>query len=385
MAHTGDPNNSTGSQFEEPHDGKQIPTSSAIQASKALAAIAMEGSNPWQKIIVYACFGVILGSICVVGLPPYHSSKQLTVFGTLAGNLLISVIFIFYRYNSLRRPEQEPRRKKGPAVKHQAISDSKMHRSFGIAWTLAIAIGFVLIFGSRITGYDPLWIVFPSWNQSMQSGFLIRGITDGIRRDRDFMIEAVTILIQIEDSTINQRFQRRTVIRTLYTVRALKDISKDSVVFTEEYSAGSGEEVIYWHGSNVQRLNIDTPDTKKFDVLFDARKGENHTLITGATLLSYLPLSERHDRGLRFASNEDMAFYPNESDAVCEVNIVIESITSPLKLPRLAAIRYKKDGSLHESTAITTSDAAGAANTTTLAARWTDVSPGEVVALRFSW
>lgn len=353
--------------------------SRAIQASKALAAIAMEGSNPWQKIIVYSCFGMILGSILVIGLPPYATSKQLSVFGGLSGNLMISVIFILHNAFGGTKGESKLKGRR----RTRAIAGTKTQRSFGIAWILVIALAFTVIFGSRIIGYDPLWLLFPSWNQSMQSGFLTKGITDGITRNRDFVIEAVTLIVRIEDTSLNNRIERRSTIRTIYTLRALKRISKNDVVFTEEYLRGDGEEVIYWKGSDTQRLNSDTPTSKTFDVLFDAEKGENKTLVTGATIVSHLPLHERQDDGIRFAGNEDMAFYPNESDAVCEVNIVIESSSVPLRLTNIPSIR-RIDGSIREpsSTSFSQGDSAGG---TTLTGRWTDVLPGEMVGLKFSW
>ena len=106
--------------------------SRAIQASKALAAIAMEGSNPWQKIIVYSCFGMILGSILVIGLPPYATTKQLTVFGALSGNLMISVIFILH--NALAGTKGESKSKGKRRTRRTAAI--KTQSSFGIAWIL---------------------------------------------------------------------------------------------------------------------------------------------------------------------------------------------------------------------------------------------------------
>ncbi|HKO43908.1 MAG TPA: hypothetical protein VJU84_11590 [Pyrinomonadaceae bacterium] len=341
---------------------------SAIQANKAIASLAMEGADPWQRIVVYASFGIILGSIIIVGLPPYTATKQLSVFGTSAGSLMVGVLLILYNY--FIGPVRRSRSRK----KAQTSKPNKMPRSFAVAWVFVIALSFTVTFGSRIIGYDPLWLLVPTWNQSMQSGFLIQGITDGIARNRDFVVEAVTIHARIENVKTNRGLERQTVLRTVYTLRALKQISTDTIVFTEQYTADAGEKVVYWSGSNNQKLIVDSPTNKIFHVLFAAERGENRTIVTGATIISPQTVVDTE------SSKEDAVFYPNDSDAVCEVNIIVES-SSKLDASGTPPTRYRVDGSIQESTLSAFSTEADEA--TTLSARWINVLPGETVSLRF--
>jgi hypothetical protein len=41
----------------------------AIAANKEIAALAMAGAEPWQKIIVYLCYGIILLALVYCASP----------------------------------------------------------------------------------------------------------------------------------------------------------------------------------------------------------------------------------------------------------------------------------------------------------------------------
>src|SRR5882724_5276563 len=63
----------------------------SVQAAKEIAALAMEGANPWQRMVVQACFGIILVSLCLVFVPPYTEMKQLVILGVSVMALVVGV------------------------------------------------------------------------------------------------------------------------------------------------------------------------------------------------------------------------------------------------------------------------------------------------------
>ena len=393
------------------HNFKSAPSEHAITSNKALAILAMEGADPWQRIVVYACFGIILGSILIIGLPPYTTAKQVSVFVILALALLVSILFIFKQYSYLRGDITTLTGEHHSSSVHAAeklvaqslvgvtsgsteddakklvVNARSLQRSFGIGWILASSVSFIIAFYivSRFMGYDPLWKPFPNWHQSLQSGALARAVSVGVSNKRNFIFESVTMFVRLDDNTHNGVRQRKSVVRTIYTLRALKDLSKDKAVFKEEYSTDTGKEVIYWQGSAKQRIQSGAKTSKSYDVLFDAPKGENYTLVTGATIIGDLPFPNRTDHGVSLLPDQDAWFYPNEQDTTGEVTIVIESASVNLRLTDTPAIRRKSDGSIVESEATLYPKGDHSAETTTLVAHWSDVLPGEVVGLQYAW
>jgi hypothetical protein len=79
-----------------------------IDSNRVVAALAMEGANPWQRIIVYACFGIILLSIILGVLPPYTTEKQLGMLAMLIAALATALIMVVVRYTSLRNADVQP-------------------------------------------------------------------------------------------------------------------------------------------------------------------------------------------------------------------------------------------------------------------------------------
>src|SRR5690349_18194799 len=89
----------------------------------------------------------------------------------------------------------------------------------------ALIILFAACFVCRLLGYDPLWSLFPAWNQSLQSGNLKSAIHSGLKNHRPYIIESVTVLIDIEDLPRVKPVSRTTTFRYVYTIRALTKIS----------------------------------------------------------------------------------------------------------------------------------------------------------------
>jgi hypothetical protein len=73
----------------------------AIVSNTKIAALAMKGAAPAQKIGIYCCYGVILLGIIVLAVPPYQASKQIIALALTVACLVIVGIFVLARYKNL--------------------------------------------------------------------------------------------------------------------------------------------------------------------------------------------------------------------------------------------------------------------------------------------
>lgn len=73
----------------------------AVKSNEATAALAMKGAKPWQKVIVYCCYGVILIGIIVLLVPPYEASKQVATASLVIPSLVIVAFLVLVRYRTL--------------------------------------------------------------------------------------------------------------------------------------------------------------------------------------------------------------------------------------------------------------------------------------------
>src|SRR5580692_6399918 len=69
---------------------------SSLERNAAIAALAMEGADPWQRNIVYGCYGLISLDLVGLLLPPYESAKQLWLVGIASTLLSIVIILIIW-------------------------------------------------------------------------------------------------------------------------------------------------------------------------------------------------------------------------------------------------------------------------------------------------
>lgn len=71
---------------------------SISKSNAALAALAMKGGDPWQRLIVYLCYAISALGILVISVPPYETTKQLVALALVIVPLFVAVIFVFIRY-----------------------------------------------------------------------------------------------------------------------------------------------------------------------------------------------------------------------------------------------------------------------------------------------
>jgi hypothetical protein len=151
-----------------------------------------------------------------------------------------------------------------------------------LVFSLILCAGYLLM---RLRGFDPLWSRFPAWTQSVQSGNLKSSLQSSLAHHRPYLIESVTVLIDIEDLPEQTPLQRRTTFRYVYTVRPLQKISSNDKTFTESLHNHFGRKLEYFQGSDAQQpLSLNTNQVT-FNVNFDANKGDIYTIVTGMRIL----------------------------------------------------------------------------------------------------
>lgn len=83
--------------------GKEV-----IGKTAALGAIAMQGAQPWQRLAVFACYGMIIIASVILVLPPYEAVKQLVLGGASVLLLFIVVMVVIRRYRTLTNKTLPP-------------------------------------------------------------------------------------------------------------------------------------------------------------------------------------------------------------------------------------------------------------------------------------
>jgi hypothetical protein len=211
---------------------------------------------------------------------------------------------------------------------------------------------------------------------------------------KDYVLDSIVLMVRLEDMPQAGGKVRDCDVRTIYTLRAVKDISPDNGVFQEFYGSDIAK-VQNWPGTN-QEVNFKVrPNEIIYDVLFGGLKaGQTTNFVTGAHLVYNLPLQkERNTLGSKalLAANQDYWSYPNSSDTIGELTMVLESKSLKLSPVGQAAKRFaqqdlKSRGNLKliaESAITKRSDVAS--DWSSVSARWKNVSPNETVVLTYSW
>jgi len=74
----------------------------AIRSNATLAALTMEGAKPWQRLIVYICYGIILATIILLVIPPYDSIKQVVGFFLCVAALLTAGGLVLHQLRQVK-------------------------------------------------------------------------------------------------------------------------------------------------------------------------------------------------------------------------------------------------------------------------------------------
>jgi hypothetical protein len=211
-------------------------------------------------------------------------------------------------------------------------------------------------------------------------------LAEAEKRDRPYVIEALTMLVQVEHEPLTQATRRRHFNRIIYTLRPLKDLEEGHRFFKEVYASSYDldQEFEHWFGSEREEPH---GTGTEYDVLFQADRGDVRTVVTGSNYAYALPLQNDRVQMARFRlpGTEDMVIYNNDQDVICELNIVVESRSLNLRPVGRAAKKLShtgddtpKDAELHPREPSHT-------DLESISARWTNVMPDEEVGIHFTW
>lgn len=217
-----------------------------------------------------------------------------------------------------------------------------------------------------------------------QSTNLRKCLLEARRLDKPYAIEAATYLIQLEKEIVDNQEKLREHHRIIYTLRALRPLKSNEQLFLEEIHTHADSTFEHWFG-NEKEVFHDVTKKEKFHVHFDMEKDDIRTVVTGANFLLPLPLPTRHnlDQHLTVLPNEDFEGYPNVIDAICEMNILIESRTLAIS-PKVDGAKRYIAGNLQGEEAKLAFDQASS-GVRTISARWRNIMPNETVGVYFSW
>jgi hypothetical protein len=225
--------------------------------------------------------------------------------------------------------------------------------------------------------------------EAAQSAKYAAFIAAARKANKPYLIEAVTMLFDIEDSHGPTANERKVSWRNIYTIRALKDIGKTDRVFLEAYRSDIAKSVLHWNGTEEERWI--SPTGRSYDVNMEIKEGELRTFTTGVDITYELPLPPNRtgfNGKIPLGQNEDYAAYPNLQDAdyICNITIVVRSKTTPLQPVRDdPAVTLTQNRDLQFSGAKFSPVVPERNGWHTLSASWSYVTPGQEVGILFQW
>jgi len=187
-------------------------------------------------------------------------------------------------------------------------------------------------------------------------------------------------LTDILDSTK----KRKAEFRNHYVVSALKDITSADHVFVEQFETTNAKvDLLPGSEDQIQESIL----AGKYWVKFDLPKHERKPIFTAANYYYSIPLATPGSNdcfgNIVNGTNEWLTCYPNTSDYIDRLTIIIESDNLEINRPNISGYRKNKNEG------IVTSDAMCKTYLNqghcTLVATWSNISPGECLGLKINW
>lgn len=178
--------------------------------------------------------------------------------------------------------------------------------------------------------------------------------------------------------------------RIIYDLIALRDISKAEDVFKEGYSSNFAKNVLRWFG-NDREESLHMGNQHSYYVHFDCKKGDSHTIMTGADFYYSLPLADNRYtpfRDTRLAANEDLWIYPNEEDVIGKLTMIISSNDIKFKSISNSALHtIIRDGAKlnDDKDAFYNFDENQINSNNSISYTWSRILPDEQFALKIKW
>jgi len=256
------------------------------------------------------------------------------------------------------------------------IADNKYTVIALIFILLAIAIILVLTGllkvndGKLIIGYNASKTTLTSDNNLSNTAKI------GNEQNRNFIIEEAFLNIQIEktDTGLIKYY------KTVYRIRALKDFD---TTFTEQYSTTTG---ILQHVIGTEKEEVLHGDTtNKYLIPLNMKQNEVKTIMTGCNIISKIQPGDNGDFSSGIASNQEFAYYPNESDLISSITIHVESNSLNIHSFPKNAIRQTADGKtvVGQSTDSSQNPFISETPNRSLTFSWENIKPRETVGVIF--
>lgn len=239
-----------------------------------------------------------------------------------------------------------------------------------------------------------LIILYPAAARNRE-GFVADGslpklIQAASRLNRDYVIESVTMVVQMDVIGSEPGKTVAAEVRINYGVFALRKVVK----FDEEFhSSVANVRVDRIHGSDSEtELNEIAPDHKRWDVTPVIEQGQRRSIVTGAKYTYTLPFPDKrrvHDFG-DLGPLDDAWCYPNVEDVIGELTIIVESyrpIKSPSDEDLLLVDKSDPDSrkrTFQKGRPVLQSPDSGSSAPYVLVGRWTNVMPNQYCEIRLS-
>jgi hypothetical protein len=167
----------------------------------------------------------------------------------------------------------------------KSSTDSPEVKVAKIGCMQAIAVAVVTGLATFVTSYYalPRGEKLSSKASAKHAETVDKTLEEAKKRSLPYAIQALTMLVHIgAKNSADDPFHAE--VRTCYTVLPLQTtLAAQNTTFTEQYASSYARSIQYWPGSEREILRGRPGEGTVYDVLFDAKQGESHTLITGAT------------------------------------------------------------------------------------------------------
>ena len=190
--------------------------------------------------------------------------------------------------------------------------------------------------------------------------------------------------IKIRDVVLNGTKKRLVEFRNTYTLLAVHDIKSKDQDFAEEYTT-SHALVEPWAGTDDQQIESNVPT--KFWVKFDLPKNTLKTIVTGANYYYSFPMTNNNTTScfgnIEGNPSEWMTCYPNETDYIDKLTILVETEGIAIQLAPISMYRKNTIGEVENTDGkcrVFSTD-----QSCTLVAQWDTLSPGECIAFKIKW
>lgn len=207
----------------------------------------------------------------------------------------------------------------------------------------------------------------------------------GYKYSSPLIIKSLIVSVRLELIGVN----KDTLLaqeRINYTVVALRDIFENENVFVEDYSTSYASKIKRWFGTE-QEQSISMSNPNQYYVVFECKKGETKTIITGADYYYKYPLQDKRSsdfRNIVLGTEEDLWIYPNKDDVIGDLTIIIESASLkliPFEKGAMQNIGNTKTNDKDIKHHYSQSDSRNTSNT--ISASWSKILPDQIFGLRF--